>query len=249
MAHRPAPGLVPDFDDAAAFCRRRIDSKCSSTTPDGMPRRFQLLTRWADPRSRSMPNSLAKALSPPAALMIEAESIFSMDAEHTQAVYGKSNNLCMPTLNETFRVAAVALTWSTVVEFARVNRKESEEEFRAVLMERGVSTATITNWKGGRPIPVARYPLLSDLLGVSTDELHGKKPPAGRKSTLIVPNSDDEAKILAADICQLKPEQRDIMTAMVHMFVAQNIRGARAEKANKASQPKSKGKSPTRPDA
>jgi hypothetical protein len=139
-------------------------------------------------------------------------------------------------------MTAMTLMWTQVVDWAKTIRNETEDQFRAVLIERGVTSATVTNWKGSgtlppRPIPIARYPLFAELLRKSLDELHGKKSAAGvRESTLIYANSDHESKLLAAEISQLNKPERDMLTNMVNVLVASKKRAEQEKK--KAAQVK-----------
>lgn len=71
------------------------------------------------------------------------------------------------------------LYWKDVVSLARRTREWDERELRAQLSSLGISSGTVTNWKGtragpGRPIPPRNFKLIADLLGVSVDDLHRK---------------------------------------------------------------------------
>jgi hypothetical protein len=104
----------------------------------------------------------------------------------------------------------VTLTWKHLLDLAKRSRGWDEREFRRVLDRNGIKSATATNWKLGRPIPVQHFALLAGLLGVSTDELHGRGPSA-------VPGvAEDEATELARAILALNDDQRAILTNLVH---------------------------------
>ncbi len=168
-----------------------------------------------------MPKSLANALSPPAADMSDRDSLGSMARKSTRAVYQKSNDLCNPTLNVSFRVTAVALFWKDLLRLADKHLRIGEAEFRKLLGEHEVSVQTITNWKGkkgttGRPVPVARYPLLSQIFGISTDELHGQVPDSPQRES----DGVSEVRRLLADLMTLDEADRRTVTALVHSLAA-----------------------------
>lgn len=114
----------------------------------------------------------------------------------------------------------------------------SADELRAAIQERGVKTQVVTNWaKGGRPIPVARYPLCASVIGhgLTVDELHGRVAAGGVKEpSVLYANSDTEAKLLAAEISQLDPAMREFVTTMINVLVAKQIRNKR-KSSSKAS--------------
>lgn len=190
---------------ATAERSSRITSKLSRITSEGMPRRFQLLTRCTD----SMPSKRAKALSPPAALMTEIDSSLSMEGKVTRGVYRLSNDMCSRLVNGSFTVADMALTWHRVVRLAQDLVGLSEDALRSELRARGVSSQTVTNWKRGRPIPVAQYPVVSQITGVSIDELHGKQ------ALKRAPRAADDPEVLAIRIASLDDEARKVLLAMI----------------------------------
>lgn len=99
-----------------------------------------------------------------------------------------------------------------MLRLARANLNMDEQAFRRVLSENDVKPATVTNWKGGRPIPVGRYDLLARLLHTTTDELHGRKRPSERAAA---PGPDTEADALASGIREMSPEARKFLTAII----------------------------------
>jgi hypothetical protein len=214
MVQRPTLFLVADnrrlerrsaAASATADRSSRITSKLSSTTADGMPRRFQLLTRCTD----SMPSNRAKALSPPAALMTDLDSTLSMSGKDTRGVYPMSNDSCNQSANGLFTIADMALTWHKVVRLAFDMVGLSEDALRSELRARGVSSQTVTNWKRGRPIPVAQYPVVSQITGVSIDELHGKQ------ALKHAPRATDDPELIANRIASLNPDARKVLLAMI----------------------------------
>lgn len=219
MAHRPKLFLVAvdgrRTGAAASVARnRRISSKLASTTSDGMPRRFQLLTRCAYPESESMPSSLAKAASPPAAEMSAFDSSLSMSREVTRRVYPLSNTLCTRGLNGSFTVAAMALTWTRLLKLAWDHAQLSEDALRAELRKVGVSSQTATNWRN-RPIPIGQFAALSQIIGVSTDVLHGKAGPKG------APRSPDDPDSIGRRIAKLDDGPRNVILAMLRELEGQ----------------------------
>jgi hypothetical protein len=120
--------------------------------------------------------------------------------------------------------------WSQAVERARQSRGWNEDEFRQRVMDRDVSSAVVTNWKGGRPIPPARYPLLAEVVGISVDELIGR-PPRVRESTVFYGERDEQAAMLAAEITKLDPVMREFITTMIEVLVAKQKRAERKKPA------------------
>lgn len=116
----------------------------------------------------------------------------------------------------------------------------SEEALRAKIQEHGVSTQTVTNWsKGGRPIPVARYPLIASVIGygLTVDELHGRVVREDSAS-FVVAKAQREDQFLANEIAQLPPQFKQVFTTLVELVVAQEKR----DKAARAKAPDSRSK-------
>lgn len=83
----------------------------------------------------------------------------------------------MPHLNMTFRLCAMAAvrTWSELVEFAQ-RHGFTEAALRKAIQDKGVSSATVTNWKNrNRTLPDAKYPLIADAIGTTIDDLIGRR--------------------------------------------------------------------------
>src|SRR5687767_792892 len=109
--------------------------------------------------------SRANARLPPAALMMADDSLGSI-ASYIHGPCIVVNNPCTRKVNGSFRLTAMTLTWARLVEIARQRADMSADDLRAAIQDRGVKTQVVTNWvKGGRPIPVARYPLCAAVIG------------------------------------------------------------------------------------
>jgi hypothetical protein len=130
----------------------------------------------------------------------------------------------------------MALTWAKLVEFAKQRAGMTAEELRAAIQDRGVKTQVVTNWvKGGRPIPVARYPLCASVIGhgLTVDELHGRvvREDSG---AYVVSRASREDQFLANEISQLGPEIKSALTTLVELIVAKQ---KREEKPKKGKSP------------
>lgn len=145
----------------------------------------------------------------------------------------------------------MALMWKQVADLARKQLGMDEVPFRALLLERGVSSQTVTNWKKmGRPIPPGRYAFFAEILKMSIDDLVGRAGAhAARDSTLVYPNSDAEAKLLAAEISELTPDWREVLTAVVNVLVAKKKNAEKEANATKTGKTGSKSKNKPSPRA
>jgi hypothetical protein len=126
----------------------------------------------------------------------------------------------------------MALTWARLVQIAEQRNGMSAETLRAAIQARGVKTQVLTNWiKGGRPIPVARYPLCASVIGngLTVDELHGRKVREDSGS-YVVHKAEQEDQFLANEISQLGPEIKAAIRTLVELIVARDKREARATK-------------------
>lgn len=152
-------------------------------------------------------------------------------------------------LNAVFRlnlVAAKVRTWKELVAFA-VRKGWTEEQFRQALLDRDVSSATITNWSGGkkgtkRNLPPARYPLFADVIGNSTtvDELMGRSSIMRVTPPRPIPQgqaTDPVFVLRRAQFMRLGPEQQVLVRQLIGA-----IEGAvqRAEEEYGALHPASK---------
>jgi hypothetical protein len=143
-----------------------------------------------------------------------------------------------------FRVDAMTLMWSDVVVMAAASKSWDEPRLRRELGAKGISSATITNWKGGkkagsaRPIPPSQWPTIAGTLRLSVDALLSKKTDRVAEPTLVYGNADAASKLLAAEISKLNPNVRELVTSLVEVLVAQSIRDER-----EIGKPEKKGKS------
>ena len=68
----------------------------------------------------------------------------------------------------------------------------------AALVEAGIDKSASTRWKNGKRPTDATLRKLADYFGVSPEALTGSTGPAQKKPSANVPNSDTEARLIAA---------------------------------------------------
>lgn len=117
----------------------------------------------------------------------------------------------------------MALTWAQVVQYAKRHGID-EKQLRKGLAAKGVSKATVTNWKRERPVPPAQYALIASVIGGSVDELMGRSTESG---VMLVAPRDPAATLLAAEITKLDPQLREFLAIVVECLVARQKRGER----------------------
>jgi len=139
-----------------------------------------------------------------------------MPGDVTHAVYSPSTSPCNRPIHRSFTIDNVNLYWSDLVKLAKLHLQKDEKEFRKALAEQDISAQTVTNWKGPaggprRAIPLGKYKVLAEILGISTDELHGYTPSAA-------PDTDGrrtDAQRITKALMNLEDDDRERVMAII----------------------------------